>query len=189
LWLSAVVPTGPQREIWQALPLAAGLAVIESLKDFGVSASRLRWPNDVMVNDHKLAGLLVDKFNPQCAVVGMGVNVTNRPDIHDGSLKETATRLADLVPHPPALATLTEAILTKLRSVIEPFATAGLPALRSRINELWGPPRRVTIDLDGAQRIGLFTGVDDHGRLLLRDDALQVTALEPHQVRLLREIP
>jgi len=161
---------------------------IEALKQLGISSARMRWPNDVMVNQRKLAGLLVDNFVPQCAVVGMGVNVTNHPEAHDGSLKETATRLADLLPHPPSLATLTQAVLAALRSVVEPFSTAGFGSLQSRINQLWGQPRRVTVDLDGVQRSGLFMGVDDHGRLLLRDDALLITALEPHQVRLLREL-
>lgn len=188
LWLSAVVPTGPDRERWQALPLVAGLVLIESLGKFGVPSARLRWPNDIMINGRKLAGLLVDNFEPQRTVVGFGVNVTNHPDTHDAALRGAIIRLADLVPQPPSLATLTESILVALRSVIESMATAGFGALRSRVNKLWGGTRRVTVDLDGVERSGLFTGVDDQGRLLLQDDALQITSLEPHQVRLLREL-
>lgn len=188
LWLSAVVPTGPDHQRWQTLPLVAGLAVIESLKQFGVDAARLRWPNDIMVHERKLAGLLVDNFTPQLAVVGLGVNVTNHPDECDDTLKDTTTRLADLVSQPPALATLTAAILRELRSSIDLLTQAGFVALQSRLNQLWGGTRRVMLDLDGVKRSGLFTGVDDCGRLLLQDEALRITALEPHQVRLLREI-
>ena len=188
LWLSAVVPTGPDRPRWQTLPLGAGLAVIEALKQFGVDSARLRWPNDIMVNERKLAGLLVDNFTPQLAVVGLGVNVNNHPDECDTTLKDTTTRLADLVPQPPSLATLTAAILVALRAAIDSLTTGGFGALHLRINQLWGGMRRVTLDLDGVQRSGLFTGVDDYGRLLLQDEALRITALEPHQVRLLREI-
>ena len=188
LWLSAVVPTGLDHQRWQALPLVAGLAVIESLKKFGVPSARLRWPNDIMVNERKLAGLLVDNFAPQLSVIGLGVNVTNDPAAHDADLKNSATRLADLVPEPPSLTALMETILIAFRSVIGPLANAGLGALQPRLNQLWGGPRRVTVDLDGMRRDGLFTGVDDHGRLLLQDEARHFTALEPHQVKLLREL-
>ena len=188
LWLSAVVPTGEDRERWQALPLVAGLAVIEALKAFGLASARLRWPNDILVNERKLAGLLVDIFKPQLAVIGLGVNVTNHPDEHDPALKVTSTRLADLVAQPPSLATLTAAILASLKSAMDVMAQSGFSALKPRINELWGGPRRVTIDLDGVQRFGLFTGIDDGGRLLMQDDTNGPTAFEPHQVRLLREL-
>jgi BirA family biotin operon repressor/biotin-[acetyl-CoA-carboxylase] ligase len=181
LWLSAVVPTGSDR---RALPLVAGLAVIESLKQFGVSSARLRWPNDIMVNDRKLAGLLVDTFSPQCAVIGIGVNVTNQPEKHDSALKDVAIRLADLVPQTPSLPKLTESILTTLRVVVQSYSSRGFSAVRDRINQLWGPPRQVAIDLDGVQQTGLFTGVDDDGRLLLQGQA----PLQPHQVKLLREL-
>ncbi|MEI6195007.1 MAG: biotin--[acetyl-CoA-carboxylase] ligase [Verrucomicrobiota bacterium] len=188
LWLSAVVPTGADRERWQALPLVAGLAVIESLQAFGLASARLRWPNDIMVNERKLAGLLVDTFKPQLAVIGLGVNVTNHPAAHDPALKMTSTRLADLVAQPPSLATLTAAILASLKSAMDVMTQSGFSALKPRINELWGGPRRVTIDLDGVQRFGLFTGIDDGGRLLMQDDTNGPTVFEPHQVRLLREL-
>lgn len=188
LWLSAVVPTGTDRDRWQALPLVAGLAVIESLQAFGLASARLRWPNDIMVSERKLAGLLVDTFQPQLAVIGLGVNVTNHPDAHDPTLKTTSTRLADLVAQAPSMATLTAAILASLKSAMAVMAQSGFGALQPRINELWGGPRRVTIDLDGVQRAGLFNGIDDGGRLLLQDDTNGPIAFEPHQVRLLREI-
>ena len=57
LWLSAVVPTGPNAAEWRALPLAVGLAVCNALKSIGLSRYRVRWPNDVLVDDRKLAGL------------------------------------------------------------------------------------------------------------------------------------
>ena len=188
LWLSAVVPVDPDRQRWEALPLVAGLALIESLKKIGINSARLRWPNDIMVNERKLAGLLVDNFTPKLAVIGIGVNVTNHPDEHDETLKTTTTRLADLVPHPPSLAVLTATILVELRSAITSLANAGFGGLHPQINKLWGEKRRVSIDLDGVKRSGLFMGVDDCGRLLLQDEVLRTTALEPHQVRLLREI-
>ena len=45
----------------------------------GLKQFRLRWPNDVLVDDRKLAGLLLDQFVPGLAVAGIGINVFNDP--------------------------------------------------------------------------------------------------------------
>ena len=95
LWLSAVVPTGPNAADWRALPLAVGLAVCDSLQSIGLKRFRVRWPNDVLVDDRKLAGLLVEQYVPGLAVAGIGINVFNFPEGKDSSLKNQVTRLAD----------------------------------------------------------------------------------------------
>ena len=69
------VPT----ERWPWLPLLTGVAVAEAVADrSGVDCS-LKWPNDVMVEDRKLGGLLVERVETPrgpAAVVGIGLNVT-----------------------------------------------------------------------------------------------------------------
>jgi BirA family biotin operon repressor/biotin-[acetyl-CoA-carboxylase] ligase len=187
LWLSAVVPLGDDRTQNQVLPLVAGLSLIMALGRIGILDARLRWPNDVMVGERKLAGLLVDCFSPRLAVVGMGLNVTNRPSDHDASLVTSATRLADIMEETPDIDALAEVVLSSLRSEVELLLAAGFGALSSRINRLWGPRRRVRLHLDHGERTGTFIGVDKGGRLLLEDPALVTTAYEPHEVRLLRE--
>ena len=188
LWLSAVVPATGNKASWQVMPLVAGLAVIETLKSFGVTNTHLRWPNDIMVGDKKLAGLLLDTFTPNLAVIGLGINVTNQPAAHDAALRATATRLADILNPPPTLGVLTVAILSSLHTTMNELADRGFAALRPRINRLWGGTPRVKVDLDHGQREGVFTGVDDLGRLLLREDSGRETALATHEVKLLREL-
>ena len=188
LWLSAVVPATGGQDSVRSLPLVAGLAVIEALKPFGVADARLRWPNDIMVGGQKLAGLLLDTFAPPLAVIGLGVNVTNQPADHDPALRGTVIRLADLLAPPPTLGVLTLAVLSSLRATLAELADGGFPALCPRINRLWGGVPRVAVELDHGRREGFFIGVDEHGRLRLRDESGQVTVLAAHEVKLLREI-
>jgi BirA family biotin operon repressor/biotin-[acetyl-CoA-carboxylase] ligase len=65
-----------------ALTMAAGTAVCAAVRELGVAAARLKWPNDVVVESAKLAGILVetrglDPLRPHY-VVGIGVNVAQR---------------------------------------------------------------------------------------------------------------
>ena len=75
---------------WGWLTLAAGVAVADALAALDVQAG-LKWPNDVLVNDGKLAGILAEVAAPTPSiVVGLGLNVTltaeEAPDPHATSL-------------------------------------------------------------------------------------------------------
>jgi BirA family biotin operon repressor/biotin-[acetyl-CoA-carboxylase] ligase len=188
LWLSAVVPTGPKAADARALPLVAGLAVCDALRSVGLTQFRLRWPNDVLVGDRKLAGLLVDQFVLGRAVAGIGINVFNQPETRDPALKNQTARLADLMDAPPELPRLTRAVLSSLRLVVVQFHAGGFASLLPRVNSLWGGPRQVELDLDGPLRRGTFAGVNQEGQLLLLDGPGQPAAYHAHQVRHLKEI-
>lgn len=68
---------------WPWLPLLTGVAVAETLRRSAEVAAVVKWPNDVLVDDRKLAGILLERvdtpFGP-AAVVGVGLNVTTRRD-------------------------------------------------------------------------------------------------------------
>jgi BirA family transcriptional regulator, biotin operon repressor / biotin---[acetyl-CoA-carboxylase] ligase len=188
LWLSAVVPTNPKSPAGRALPLAVGLAVCDVLRGLGVQTLRMRWPNDVLVGDRKLAGLLVDQFSPGLAVAGIGINVFNEPEASDPLLKNQTARLAGIIPNTPSLRDLAALALAELRRVINQMEAGSFEALLPRVNQLWGPPRRVELDLDGARLGGIFNGADAAGRLILSDDSVDAIAYEPWQVRHLTEV-
>jgi len=61
------------------LSLVAGLAVLNSLQEFGIHQAGLKWPNDILVNGAKLAGILIDvtgeSSGPCAVIIGIGLNV------------------------------------------------------------------------------------------------------------------
>jgi BirA family biotin operon repressor/biotin-[acetyl-CoA-carboxylase] ligase len=187
LWLSAVLPTGSNPADWRALPLAVGLAVCDGLQSLGLKQFRLRWPNDVLVNERKLAGLLIDQFAPGLAVAGIGINVLNQPEACNPLLRNQTARLADLLDPVPELRDLAQLILRHLRSIAGQMQAREFPSLLPRINQLWGRPRRVELDLDGEFRTGTFAGVGNAGELLLVDNYGNHSAYHAHQVRHLKE--
>jgi BirA family transcriptional regulator, biotin operon repressor / biotin---[acetyl-CoA-carboxylase] ligase len=61
---------------WGWLPLAAGVAVVDA-----VAATGLKWPNDVVAGDRKLAGILAEVAPTELVIViGLGINVTLTPE-------------------------------------------------------------------------------------------------------------
>jgi BirA family biotin operon repressor/biotin-[acetyl-CoA-carboxylase] ligase len=153
-----------------------------------VSQLRLRWPNDLMVGPAKLAGILVERFSPETAVVGIGINLLNDPVRAQPELAGQVARLADLVPTLPSreqvLATLL-ALLAEAQSRIQRGETHSfLPEL----NEAWRI-RRVSLSLHDQETplSGDFLGVDALGNLLLQDTTGRQHRLSPLAVALLRE--
>ena len=74
LYLSAVVPEQGGRT--PVLAVVAGVAVIEALSDF---PALLKWPNDVLINGGKVAGILLEKTERGTVVIGIGINVLSNP--------------------------------------------------------------------------------------------------------------
>ncbi|HWD18867.1 MAG TPA: biotin--[acetyl-CoA-carboxylase] ligase [Verrucomicrobiae bacterium] len=187
LWLSAVVPLDIQSEGGRLLPLAAGLAVCDVLRSFGVADLRLRWPNDVLVGRRKVAGLLIDCFRPGLAVVGMGVNVHNRPDFQDPALRGCVARLADLTPQSVTPDEVCERLLGALREVVLEIHAGRFSEILARVQPLWSLGGRVSLDLDGQTRAGRFGGVDARGQIILIDD-VGCEVFPPERVRHLTEL-
>lgn len=189
LWLSAVLPTPDPAERWSLLPLAAGWALREVLSDFGVNGLRLRWPNDLMIGPAKLAGILVERFQPATAVVGIGLNYANTPAAIDPTLAGLAVRLADLARPLPARDELLAALLARLAVAQQCLATDGVAQLLPALNATWQPGRvAVTLNTSSIPLTGLFLGVTELGHLRFKNDAGEQRELPPTEVELLREI-
>ena len=196
LWLSAVVPTPGDPDPWQLLPLAAGWAVLSAVRELGVADARLRWPNDVLVGPRKLAGILVDRFVADAVVIGIGLNVTNRPEAADAALAGQVTRLAECVANPPAASALLVCLLTALTREHHRLEAGRADELCRDLNADWRH-RHVHVTLAPSGSVppislgginGRLEGVDRSGCLLVGDAAGDIHRIPAHRVELLREV-
>jgi len=70
LWVSVIL----KPEFFSSLlSLDMGLAVLETLKNFGID-SKLKWPNDLLVSEKKICGILLEKISEN-VIIGIGLNV------------------------------------------------------------------------------------------------------------------
>lgn len=168
LLLSVVVRDPPR-----LLPLATGVAVAEVADQ----RAQVKWPNDVLVEGRKVAGILVEG-RPQegWAVVGIGLNVAVRESDFPPELRQTAGTLGLSVDE-------LEPTLRRLLPVLERWVSADaisvLEAVRAR-DALRG---RVVRWQGGA---GEAAGIDESGRLLI-ETAEGVVALDAGEVHLTQD--
>ena len=190
LWLSAVLPCPGPRARWSILPLAAGHAVITALSELGASGLRLRWPNDIMSGHRKLAGLLVERFTDDTAVVGLGLNIFNHPETASPTLDTPTARLADLAPGDYTIDNIAGHILHSLARTHAGLLAHGFGPVADALNRAWAEPRLVAITLnDGSPPFTChFQGIDDQGRLRLVTSSGGIRLYDATEVALLREI-
>jgi BirA family transcriptional regulator, biotin operon repressor / biotin---[acetyl-CoA-carboxylase] ligase len=92
LYSALVRPFAADRAL--LLPLAVPVAVCEAAESVAPLRCQVKWPNDVWVDERKVAGVLVEaRPDEGWAVIGVGLNVAIPPDEFPGELRETAASL------------------------------------------------------------------------------------------------
>lgn len=189
IWLSASIPTPGDPRRWGVLPLAAGWALKEALATLGVAGMHLRWPNDLMIGKRKLVGILVERFGPDTAVIGAGINFTNDPASLVPELRGLTTRLADLLTPLPTREKVISTVLAYYAVAQQLLEQGRIAELLPSINAAWHIEKvSLTLRPDSRVITGAFLGVDAEGRLLVRCADDKKLSLLPTDVELLREI-
>ncbi len=154
------------------LPLAVGVSIAESLAMFNVQV-KLKWPNDVLHEGRKLAGILIESagagsvpHDASWAVTGIGINMA----LGESMVAEIGRPVASI----PWLAELDQDMLmatlaSGLAEALVQFEHEGLGAFTQRWNALHAYTGQPVMILDNGklQHEGLAIGVDDVGRFLL----------------------
>ena len=154
------------------LPMAVGVALAETIASLGVPV-RIKWPNDLLRDGKKLAGILVetqaarqDADGAVWAVVGIGLNLVMPDELEAAIGREVAAA--------PWLAKmdrnqLMAALLSRLAAVLAEFDDTGFAPFAGRWNALhaWQGRDVVVLDQGKVLQQGAAAGVDAIGRLML----------------------
>ena len=187
LYLTAVLPYDGNTRRWHGFALAVGWAMRALLRQAGAQDVRLRWPNDLMIGDRKVGGILVEQASPETLLVGIGLNVTNQPWAEEEELRDTACRLADHLKQLPTMPQLEALVLRAVRAAYLYFERKGLTGLVPLLNRTWGEPRVVELQMAFGVVIGEFAGLEPDGSLRVKVGAATLV-IGSHRVDRLREI-
>ncbi len=145
------------------------LAAADACRELTGVEAALKWPNDLMVGDRKLAGLLAEtQVGSSTLVVGVGCNVAWPPPAERPAELGGAVALSDLVGQPPDSATLLDRMLSRLQGWLVAQPHEVLAAYRTRCSTLG---RLVRVDVGGRSIEGRAAGIAVSG-------ALRVTSAE-----------
>lgn len=166
--LAATLLLHPARPVnqWPQLSFVAAVAAADMVASFAPDARvTLKWPNDVLADGKKLAGILLENAEGALAI-GIGVNLQHYP-------KDTefpATSLAALGVAAPSA----DEALTRLAAGVakwyEVWCAQGFSAIRDAwLARAQGLGMRIRARLVTEERSGMFEGIDENGALLLNE--------------------
>lgn len=150
------------------VPLRAGLAVVSVLaRRLPPGSVRVKWPNDVLVNGRKIAGLLCLRARG-VDLIGIGLNV--RADLRSApaEVRSRATTLARELRNPPRRDELARELWSAL---LDERAADDWRERFEQVHLLRGRPVRV--EADGQRVAGLCRGIDEQGRLLVEEGGVR----------------
>ncbi len=170
----------PLDERHSLLPLAVPLAVCEAIESVSGASCRVKWPNDVWIEERKAAGVLIEARPPEWAVLGIGVNVAIEPAEFPGDLRWPATSIGGGATVERTLESLAE----RLAHWTEAGRGAVLPAYRER-DALRG--RRISWEGAPGGGAGTVEGIDEAGNLAVLADGGGAVKLGAGEVQLALE--
>lgn len=153
------------------LSLAVGVTVVEALAQYGVKQLGLKWPNDIVYQQQKLAGILIDvagdAAGPCHAVIGIGINVAlSSAD----NIDQAWTDIQRIISQKPDRNAIAGLILQGLLQALPIFENQGFAVFQDKwraLDRLYGQP--VAVKGVAQTEVGIAAGVDLQGRLLVRN--------------------
>lgn len=145
-----------------SLTLALGLAVQEAINEVAGQATDLRWPNDVLLNEKKVAGILVQATDG-ALIAGIGLNVNQKAFAPELSEIATSLYLSSGRPHDP------ERFLARIRTLTLHYSALSRPEILRRFEQASTYARGKLVEADGLS--GITNGLDPNGFLLVRTEA------------------
>lgn len=146
-----------------SLIMAAGLSLLNTIIQYSSTAKvQLKWPNDVLLNNAKVSGMLLEKGEGKYIVIGIGVNIVQSPKTPD--MLYPAISLQELGIH-----TTADDFLQKFL----PLLAANIKRKATDLQQEWlqhakGIGEMITVYQNNTQQQGIFSGIDENADLLLQ---------------------
>ncbi len=180
-------PYGPTH--LSALSLAAGVAVVDGLRSLGVSEVGLKWPNDILWDGRKLAGLLLEVAGeadgPSRVVLGLGINSGLGPAQGEGidqpwvDLSEVPG--GDKISRNRLAAVMLDCLLQTMGSVTQD-GISSMAADWQRYDLYYGRP--ITLHMGERQIKGVHRGIDMSGSIMLEQETGEIHTYHGGEVSL-----
>jgi BirA family biotin operon repressor/biotin-[acetyl-CoA-carboxylase] ligase len=192
LTFSALVRMDVPPEYLLSLPLVAGVAVVETLEELGITA-KLKWPNDVLVGGKKICGILCEsvpmKNGAPAAIIGVGLNVNLSQETAD-AIEQPATSMFIEKTMKFSISGMLDLILETLDVFVEDWSVGGCEA----IDDTWlANTDDIGMDVEVRSVAEIFhgkiAGLGNLGQLIVTDsDGLRREVFEG-DVKVVRSTP
>lgn len=169
IYMSVVLRQEFSMETLPLVTLALGLAVAESIQKITGVTCDLRWPNDILIGNRKVCGILT-QWEPPAVIAGIGINVNQSAFPED--IRNLATSLRIASDRTQVREQIIADMLPAIDTYCDILATEGREPILRMFTQAssYVAGRRVAVDQGETVLQGVTAGLTPAGFLLLRDD-------------------
>ncbi len=171
LTASLIIKPGIDSRLSGWFPLLMGVAIVKAFAELGLDVN-LKWPNDIMVNNKKLGGILcesrVQSKVLEWVVMGMGLNINEQENELPPELQATSLFMEK------SSSIQRELVLAKIMNYIEPlYVELTENKYPSRLMDLWTEycnhvNKKVKFEVENETQTGEFMGIDPDGAAIIK---------------------
>ena len=162
LYLSLILKPTLDRQNWGQLSFVIAVALYDTLLSINPELKNvnLKWPNDVLVNEKKIGGILIEVHNDY-VIVGTGVNVEKAPDIKSKIHDFTNINVNNV----------RDILLSKIEKYYTIWQTHGFDLIRENwISKAYKINHKIQANTMEKTIVGVFVNIDKNGALILKTD-------------------
>lgn len=175
------------------LSIAVAVSLVEALKSYGIKEDiGLKWPNDILWNGRKLAGILIEiseeTHNAYNTVIGIGLNIGMPKNIGQ-NIEQPWCDVAQIINSVPQRNKLIGLFLDQLLTTTTSFQQNGLQPFIKKWRELdvsYG--KKVTIINSREKISGIARGIDEKGHFILEDESGKLHSFAAGEVSLSKKV-
>ncbi len=152
------------------LAFACSLSLLQAVKKIAPYADiKLKWPNDVLLNNAKMSGILLEKGAEKYMIIGVGVNVAASPKIENAVYDITSLADAGIKIKPQELLHLFMESFSQNLSLLQ---ANGFAVLREKwLENAKNLGKEIIVRQNGTKEKGIFKGIDENAALLMETPA------------------
>jgi len=173
------------------LSLIAGLAVQQALSEYLPDVT-LKWPNDVLVADKKICGILSEiQSTPQeieFVIIGIGININQALVDFEDALQDSATSLFIETGYPCSRAEVLKKVLARLGELYYRYQHFGFASLKSewkKSSRMLG--KQVAVNFGGEVLVVKVLDISEEGLLVCRQDAGTIVEINAGEATIIKE--
>ncbi len=190
VWLSIIIQKKIPLSLIEGFSVRFGIKLIRELRKLTNASFQIKWPNDIILNNRKLGGILIDISSQDDLLkhlilgVGINVNILDFPD----EIKEIASSMRNELNKEFSLNDIEQAIINSYQELITELVTDKLEV----ISEIWKKysftyKTKIKIQIDDQQIVGKEIGITETGNLLLNKNGVK-EIISVGEINLLRKI-
>ena len=172
LFLSTIIKPKSDKSLWHQLSVIVGFSIVQVLVDLGVNSNLidLKWPNDVLVDNKKISGVLLEASD-NFVIVGIGLNILKTPILET---KWATTKLNDYVKGSINIKNIGLKILNKVFYNYYSWEKFGFVFFKEDINKkMFNINKNIIINVNSKSNLlnGVFLGIGDSGGIKVKTNS------------------